>query len=93
MDAIIRSKVPCVMSLSALDMLNFGRKETVSEQWRDCLLHVHNSEVTLMRTKIEENRKFAAFIAKKFNESIDYLTLLLTEKGVSVIDVTGICRG
>jgi len=89
MDAIVQSDVPCVMSLGALDMVNFGGKETVPEQWRDRLLHVHNSEVTLMRTTAEENRKFAAFIAKKINESIGYLTLLIPEKGVSIIDVPG----
>jgi len=89
MDAIVQSGLPCVMSLGALDMVNFGGIETVPAQWNGRLLHVHNSEVTLMRTSVEENRKIAAFIAKKINQSIGPLTLLIPEKGVSIIDVPG----
>ena len=40
----------------ALDMVNFGAMETVPERFRDRRLHVHNAQVTLMRTTPEENR-------------------------------------
>ena len=49
LDAIVRSEAPCVMSLGALDMVNFGGRETVPDKWRDRRLHVHNSEVTCIR--------------------------------------------
>ena len=62
-DAILRAKVPFVLSLGALDMVNFGAMETVPEPFRDRRLHAHNAQVTLMRTTAEENRRFARWIA------------------------------
>src|SRR5205814_2270778 len=49
-DAIIEKRVPDVMSLGALDMVNFGAMATVPDQFKRRKLHVHNSNVTLMRT-------------------------------------------
>ena len=49
-DAILEAKVPYVLSLGALDMVNFGAIETVPERFRGRKLHVHNAQVTLMRT-------------------------------------------
>jgi uncharacterized protein (UPF0261 family) len=85
-DAIIEKKIPYVMSLGALDMVNFGAKETVPAQFQNRRLHVHNANVTLMRTTPEENKQFAAWIAKKVNRSTAPLTILVPEKGVSAID-------
>ena len=49
-EAILNAKVPFVLSLGALDMVNFGARDTVPERFRGRLLHVHNAQVTLMRT-------------------------------------------
>lgn len=88
-DILIESGIPYVMSLGALDMVNFGAIETVPEQFRDRNLHVHNAQVTLMRTTPEENRRFAQWIAKKVNRSTAPLTILIPEKGVSMLDAPG----
>ena len=64
-EAILRAKVPFVLSLGALDMVNFGALATVPERFQDRRLHVHNAQVTLMRTTPEENRQFARWIASK----------------------------
>ena len=42
--------VPQVVSLGALDMVNFGARDTVPPQFEDRNLYVHNPTVTLMRT-------------------------------------------
>ena len=42
--------VPQVVSLGALDMVNFGPRETVPPQFEGRNLYVHNPTVTLMRT-------------------------------------------
>ena len=55
--AIIRTRVPYVGSVGALDMVNFGARETVPERYRGRKLHVHNPQVTLMRTTAEENAR------------------------------------
>jgi uncharacterized protein (UPF0261 family) len=88
-DAILQARIPYVMSLGALDMVNFGARETVPPQFKDRKLHVHNAHVTLMRTTPEENRQFARWIASKINRSTAPLTLLIPEKGVSMIDAPG----
>ena len=42
--------LPQVVSLGALDMVNFGPRETVPPQFEDRNIYVHNPTVTLMRT-------------------------------------------
>lgn len=88
-DVILKRRVPYVLSLGALDMVNFGARDTVPERFRDRKLHVHNPQVTLMRTTPEENRAFGAWIAAKLNRSEAPLTLLVPEDGVSALDAPG----
>ena len=88
-DAILAAGVPYVMSLGALDMVNFGATDTVPPPYRGRRLHVHNPQVTLMRTTAEENRRFARWIAGKVNRSTAPLTILVPERGVSALDAPG----
>jgi uncharacterized protein (UPF0261 family) len=88
-DAILAAGVPYVMSLGALDMVNFSAPDTVPEKFRHRRLHVHNPNVTLMRTTPEENVQFARWIADKLNRSTSPITVLIPEKGVSAIDAPG----
>lgn len=88
-DAILKAGIPYVMSLGALDMVNFGAMETVPAEFKTRRLHVHNSQVTLMRTTPEENRRFARWIAGKINTSTAPVTMLIPEGGVSMIDAPG----
>ena len=56
LDAIARMRIPAyVGSCGALDMVNFGPLDTVPERFRGRNLHVHNPNVTLMRTTPDEN--------------------------------------
>lgn len=88
-DALIEMRVPLVVSVGAIDMVNFGALDTVPEQFRGRKLHVHNEQVTLMRTTPEENRRIAKWIAGKLNRSESPLTVLLPEGGVSMLDAPG----
>ena len=87
--AIARTRVPYVGSCGALDMVNFGSVESVPAEFADRLLYVHNPQVTLMRTTLDENKKFGAFIASKLNECEGPVRFLLPEGGVSVLDAPG----
>jgi uncharacterized protein (UPF0261 family) len=87
--SIARSKVPYVGSCGALDMVNFGAVETVPEQYRNRKLHVHNAQVTLMRTTPEENTRMGEWIGQKLNACEGPVRFLIPEKGVSIIDVDG----
>ena len=57
--------VPQVVSLGALDMVNFGPRETVPPQFEGRNLYVHNPTVTLMRTTKEECAELGRIIGRK----------------------------
>jgi uncharacterized protein (UPF0261 family) len=82
-------KIPQVVSVGALDMVNFGPKETVPEKFKNRNLYVHNENVTLMRTTAEECEKIALDICHKLNESTSKVALLLPLLGVSAIATKG----
>jgi uncharacterized protein (UPF0261 family) len=88
-DVILERGIPYVMSLGALDMVNFGALDTLPEQFCDRTLHIHNKQVTLMRTTPEENRRIARWIAAKINRSHSPVRILIPEKGVSMLDAPG----
>lgn len=88
-DAILAARLPYVVSLGALDMVNFGAKETVPERFAERKLHVHNPQVTLMRTTAEECRAIARWIAAKLNRSTAPLAVLIPERGLSALDAEG----
>ncbi len=85
-DYLAQSPTPCILSLGALDMVNFGAMDTVPEQFSTRKLHVHNASVTLMRTTPEENRAFAQWMAHKLNQAVGPLTVVIPEGGVSLLD-------
>jgi len=87
--AVIRSGLPYIGSVGALDMVNFGAKETVPDKYRDRNLYVHNPQVTLMRTTAAENRLMGEWIANKLNQCPGEVRFLLPLKGVSMIDAEG----
>ena len=89
LEAVIRTRIPYVGAPGALDMVNFGAKETVPERFRDRLLYVHNPQVTLMRTTVEENARFGAWLAARLNRMEGPVRFLLPEGGVSAIDAPG----
>ena len=81
--------VPQVISVGALDMVNFGPMATVPEKFRGRLFHRHNENVTLMRTTPEENDQLGKEIAQKACAAKGRTTILLPLKGVSAIDKEG----
>ncbi len=87
--AVIRTGVPYVGSCGALDMVNFGGPDTVPERFRTRKLHVHNPQVTLMRTTADENRAFGAWLAERLNRMRGPVRFLIPEGGVSAIDAPG----
>ncbi|WP_461144842.1 Tm-1-like ATP-binding domain-containing protein [Salinifilum aidingensis] len=89
LDAIARTRVPYVGSCGALDMVNFGARGTVPEEFRDRLLYEHNPQVTLMRTTAEECERIGEFLAGKINACAGPVRFLLPEGGVSLLDSPG----
>lgn len=83
------NSIPQVVSLGALDMVNFWAIDTVPERYKNRTLYKHNPNVTLMRTTAEENIKLGEVIADKLNQSKGKTALMIPLKGISAIDQEG----
>jgi uncharacterized protein (UPF0261 family) len=81
--------VPQVISLGALDMVNFGPPETVPEKFQSRRFYQHNPTVTLMRTTPEENDRLGKEIAEKASAAQGPTAVLVPLRGVSAIDAEG----
>jgi uncharacterized protein (UPF0261 family) len=84
-----RKGVPQVVSLGALDMVNFGARDTVPPQFEDRNLYVHNPTITLMRTTREECAELGRQIAAKVSAATGPVALFIPLRGVSMIDAEG----
>lgn len=89
LEAMGRRGIPHVVAPGALDMVNFGPRETVPPQFKKRLFYPHNRQVTLMRTTAEENRRLGEIIAAKLNGGGGPVELFLPLRGVSAIDREG----
>lgn len=78
-----------VISLGALDMVNFGPRDTVPEQFKQRRFYEHNPTVTLMRTTPEENDRLGKEIAQKASAAKGSTAVLVPLRGVSAIDRAG----
>ena len=87
--AAIRTGLPYVGSVGAMDMVNFGPRDTVPEKFRNRRFVVHNANVTLMRTTPEENRAAGEWFGERLNRMEGPVRLLLPEGGVSALDAPG----
>jgi uncharacterized protein (UPF0261 family) len=89
LDAAGELGLPQVVSLGALDMVNFGPLATVPERFRGRNLYEHNPTVTLMRTTPEECRELGRTIGRKLSASRGPAALYVPLRGVSTIAVEG----
>ena len=81
--------VPQVISVGALDMVNFGSPETVPQKFADRLFYQHNPVVTLMRTSVSECRQLGEEVGRKVAMSNGPTEVLFPGQGVSAIDAEG----
>ena len=79
--------LPQIVSVGALDMVNFGARGTVPEEFSDRNLFVHNPTVTLMRTTAAETAELGRRIAEKLRNATGPTELFLPLRGLSAIDV------
>jgi uncharacterized protein (UPF0261 family) len=89
LEAAGRRGLPQVVSLGALDMVNFGPRESVPPQFEDRNLYVHNPTVTLMRTTAEECAELGRQIGRKLSAAAGPTVLFVPLRGVSAIGVEG----
>ena len=89
LEAAGRAGLPQVVSLGALDMVNFGPRDTVPPAFEGRNLYVHNPTITLMRTSPDESRELGRQIGRKLSAATGPTALFVPLKGVSMIAVEG----
>ncbi len=81
--------LPQVVSVGAIDMVNFGPFDTVPPRFAQRRLYRHNPTVTLMRTTARETAELGLRIARKLSAATGPVALYLPLKGISAIAVEG----
>jgi len=89
LEAAGRVGVPQVVSLGALDMVNFGPRASVPERFAGRKLYVHNPTVTLMRTTPEECAELGRRVGVKLSAATGPVALFVPLRGVSAISGQG----
>ena len=89
LEAAGRAGLPQVVSLGALDMVNFGARAPVPPKFEERNLYVHNPSITLMRTTREECAELGRRIARKLSSATGPVALFVPLHGVSMIDAEG----
>ncbi len=89
LNAAALNGIPQVVSVGALDMVNFGPVSTVPTKFDGRNFYEHNATVTLMRTTVEENAKLGEIIGKKVSQSVGKTAFFIPLQGVSMIDKDG----
>jgi uncharacterized protein (UPF0261 family) len=87
LEAAGQAGIPQVVSLGALDMVNFGAPQSVPDRFRDRTLHVHNPAVTLMRTTPQECAELGRIVARKLSAATGPVALFIPLRGVSALSV------
>ena len=87
--AAAEAGIPQVVSVGALDMVNFHAPETVPARLSGRKFHRHNANVTLMRTTPDENAALGAEIGRKLAGAGGKAEIWLPLRGVSAIDAPG----
>jgi uncharacterized protein (UPF0261 family) len=83
------SAVPQVVSVGALDMVNFGPENTVPAAFADRQFFVHNPTVTLMRTTPDENAELGRRVGAKLAGASGRTVLMIPRAGISALDADG----
>lgn len=81
--------IPQVVSVGALDMVNFGPPDTVPAQFKERIFYQHNPTTTLMRTTVSENRELGQMLAAKLNKGTAPTIVVFPKAGVSLLDMAG----
>ena len=84
-----RAGIPQVISVGALDTVNFGPHETVPAHLASRAIVRHNAMVTLVRTSPEECAILGARLAERARASTGPVCVALPLRGLSALSVPG----
>jgi uncharacterized protein (UPF0261 family) len=89
LETAARLGLPQVVSLGALDMVNFGPPDTVPPRFAGRTFYRHSDSVTLMRTTPEECAEVGRTIARRLGKARGPCSVVLPLRGTSAISAAG----
>jgi uncharacterized protein (UPF0261 family) len=89
LEAAGRRGLPQVVSVGALDMVNFGPPETVPPRFAGRTLYAHNPSITLMRTTPDECAELGRRLGRKLSAATGPVAVFVPLRGVSPLSVEG----
>ena len=89
LEAAIKAGIPQVVTPACIDMCNFWAPETIPEKFQERLFYKWNPNVTLMRTRPDENARMGQIFAEKLNRATAPVAVLVPMGGFSEIDFPG----
>ncbi len=89
MDAMTAAQTPAVIAPGCLDMANFGERSSVPPEFEGRTFYIHNPQVTLMRTNVDECTELGQIISEKANANPAPTKMIIPTKGISVISQEG----
>lgn len=87
LSAASEAGIPQVVSVGALDMVNFWARDTVPSEFTGRRFFEHNPTVTLMRTTPEECAELGRRLASKLNAAQGPVAVLFPTRGLSQLSV------
>lgn len=81
--------IPVFVSAGAVDMVNFGPRETIPERFDGRTFFQHSSQTTLMRTTPEENYVIGQLTARRVSAGTGPRIIVWPKRGVSDYDREG----
>ncbi len=89
LEAAGKAGIPAIVVPGCLDMVNFGERDSVPEQYEGRNFYIHNPQVTLMRTTPEECAQLGKILAEKVNAYTAPAKVILPIKAISIISAEG----
>ncbi|KAI1089206.1 hypothetical protein F5B19DRAFT_384645 [Rostrohypoxylon terebratum] len=90
--AAAKAGLPQIVSVGALDMVNFGPKDTVPQKFLGRRIYEHNPSVTLIRTSEQECKELGRRISQRLKDNCiepGLTEVWLPTRGISAISIEG----
>lgn len=81
--------IPQIICPGGLDVINFMPPESVPKKYKKRKFTMHNPNLKVIRTSVEENKRIGNAIAKKLNKSKGETVVIIPLKGISENDKKG----
>ena len=81
--------VPCVVTPGALEMVNLGAEDTLTDAQKSRVLYRHSPSSMKMRANAEEMRACARIFAQRLGGSRGNVTVLVAKRGFSMVNREG----